>query len=381
MEADETRHERVDREIEQLDDRLWSLAGDVCAGRDEESAAHLLTEPLEEAGFAVANRVAGLAGAITARHGEGRPGVALLLEYDGRPGAGLTAAAGLGAALATRRVTDGEPGSILVAGCPRDGIPALTAAGVFDDVDAALLFRPGAHSWSWAPLAARAEVRITVHGRAEHPPADAVAGLVQVFTAVAALQARLPAGSRAQGIITRGGESTESVPALAQARFGLSAPTTAALAKLLADVTACAEGAAIATGTKADIEHLGPGSSHFRDNPVLSNRFAAHLAARGILTTPPDLGTARGLSGIGDVSLKVPAIHPLVAIADPAHAGNSRGFAAATASPRARAVLHAAAAALGRTAVDLLAHPALVRQAWDCFADRARAERSGQEGS
>lgn len=73
----------------------------------------------------------------------------------------------------------------------------------------------------------------------------------------------------------------------------------------------------------------------------------------------------------------MPTIHPFVAILDPGHAERTPEFAAAAASPRARSVLLAAAAALGRTTVDLLAHPALVSQAWDCFADQARAERTG----
>lgn len=65
-------------------------------------------------------------------------------------------------------------------------------------------------------------------------------------------------------------------------------------------------------------------------------------------------------------------IHPSVALHDPGRAVGSRAFAEATGSPRARTVLLATASALARTASDLLAHPALVRQAWDNFADRAR---------
>ncbi|MEW2503129.1 peptidase dimerization domain-containing protein [Amycolatopsis sp. CA-161197] len=397
MEADETRHERVDEEIERLDERLWSIARALHAGPEPADAEHeavrALTGELAEAGFAVEHGVAGLATAFTARRGETRPCVALLLEYDAVPGLGhasgrnLVAAAGLGAALAARAVTGDDRGSILVVGCPAaepaTGKAALAAAGVFDDVDAALVFHPGTHTWTWAPLTARTDVRVTVHGRAAHPTAeprrgvDAVATLVQTFTAVAALQARLPAGFHVQGIITRGGESTAVVPGLAEARFGLSAPTTAALERLVSDVTACAEGSALATGAKARTDRLGPGCAHFRDNPVLSSHFARHLAARGIHATPPDPGVFPGSSDVGDVSLKVPTIHPFVAILDPGHAEGTPEFAAAAASPRARSVLLASAAALGRTTVDLLAHPALVSQAWDCFADQARAERTG----
>ncbi|WP_326837098.1 peptidase dimerization domain-containing protein [Amycolatopsis rhabdoformis] len=396
MEADETRHERVDQEIERLDERLWSIARALHAAPEPANAEHeavrTLTGELAGAGFTVTRDVAGLPTAFTARHGEGRPCVALLLEYDAVAGLGhasgrnLVAAAGLGAALAARAVAGDERGSILVVGCPAaepaTGKVTLANAGVFDDVDAALVFHPGTHSWTWAPLTARTEVRVIVHGRAAHPTAeprlgvDAVAALVQTFTAVAALQARLPAGTHVQGIITRGGESTDVVPGVAEARFGLSAPTTAALDELVSGVTACAEGSALATVAKAETDRLGPGCAHFRDNPVLSARFTRHLTARGIHATPPDPGVFPGSSDVGDVSLLVPTIHPFVAILDPGHAERTPEFTAAAASPRARAVLLAAAAALGRTTVDLLAHQALVSQAWDLFSDQCRTEQT-----
>ncbi|WP_328611326.1 amidohydrolase [Amycolatopsis sp. NBC_00345] len=395
MEPDEARHERVDQEIERLDERLWSLAGELHAypepAGEEHNAAKRLTAELAAEGFDVRRGVADLPTAFTARYGTGRPCVALLLAYDALPGLGharghnLVAAAGLGAALAARRVLAGDAGSLLVVGCPADET-APVRAGVFDEADAALVFHPGVHSWSWTPLAARAEVRMTFHGRAAGLAApeqgvDALAALVQAFTAVAALRSRLPPGSRAQGIVTRGGESTDVVPDLAEGRFGLHARTTAELDQLVADVTACAEGAALATGAKAGVERL-EGSSHFRDNPVLSRRFSHHLAACGIHTTPPDPGVFAGGSGVEEVSVRVPAIHPLIAILDPGHADRTPEFATAAASPRGRTVLLAAAAALGRTAVDLLAHPALVFQAWSRFTDQAgtdqaRAERAG----
>ncbi|MDT8914925.1 peptidase dimerization domain-containing protein [Amycolatopsis sp. PS_44_ISF1] len=391
MESDEVRHERVDQEIERLDERLRSLAGELHAHPEpagqEHFAADRLTAGLAAEGFDVRRGVADRPTAFTARYGTGRPCVALLLAYDAPPGSGhtrghnLVAAAGFGAALAARRVLAGDSGSLLVAGAPAEE-PALARAGVFDEVDAALVFHPGAHSWSWTPLAARAELRMAFHGRAAglsapEPGVDALAALVQAFTAVAALRARLSPGSRVQGIVTHGGEATDVVPDLAEGRFGLYARTAAELEALVADVTAAAEGAALSTGTKVELERLAD-SSHFRDNPVLSARFSHHLAAHGIHTTPPDPEVFADGSGVGEVSVRVPSIHPQIAILDPRHADRTPEFAAAAVSSRGRAVLLAAAAALARTAVDLLAHPALVFQAWSGFTDQARAERTGR---
>src|SRR5439155_18435182 len=99
-----------------------------------------------------------------------RPAVALLLEYDALPGLGhacghnLIAAAGLGAALAARAVLGDGAGAVWAVGTPAEegggGKVTETEAGVFDDVDAALMFHPGVHDWPWARLTAQTQYRI-----------------------------------------------------------------------------------------------------------------------------------------------------------------------------------------------------------------------------
>ncbi|GLY40628.1 amidohydrolase [Amycolatopsis sp. NBRC 101858] len=392
MEWHEELHERADERIGQLDDRLWAVATALHErpelSYEEHAAAERLTGELAADGFEVETGVAGLSTAFVARAGTGRPCVALLLEYDALPGLGhacghnLIAAAGLGAALAAREVLAGSPGSLLAVGCPAEerggGKVALAEAGVFDDVDAALTIHPGVHSWSWAPLTAQVELKVTFHGRAAHPTGDpeqgvdALSALLQAFGAVSVLRQRLPASSHVQGIITHGGEATNIVPDRAEGRFGLRALTTEALDRLAEDVGACAQGAALATGAKVDVERLGRGFAHFRDNPVLSERFTEHLAACGIHATPPEPGVYPGSSDIGDVSARVPAIHPFVAITAAEYAVHTEEFAAASASPRGRSVMLASAAALARTAIDLRTHPALVSRAWDYFRSQER---------
>ncbi|GAA1031916.1 MULTISPECIES: zinc-binding metallopeptidase family protein [Amycolatopsis] len=349
MESDEDRHDRTDHEIELLAERLWAWSREPA----DDQAPGL--GQLAAAGFEVTG--------ATAVYGSGRPCVALLLPSDRLRefGHNLVAAAVLGAALATASTL--ESGSVVVTDRPADGI------------DAVLTFQPGVHTWAAAPLAARTELRVTVHGNSGPAPedsTDAVASLVQVFTAIAALRARLPAGAAVQGIVTHGGESTDLVPDFAEARFGLRAPDSEALGRVVAEVTAAAEGAAMATGTKANVERFGPIHARFQDNPVLSGHFARHLAACGIHASPSGATAVPGRPEVGDVSVRMPTIHPSVALHDPVRAVGSRAFAEATGSPRARTVLLATASALARTASDLLAHPALIRQAWDNFADRAR---------
>lgn len=377
-------HLTLREEVAARADALWGVALRLHADPEyaftEHRAAALLSGELERAGFTVERGVAGMPTAFTGRSGRGRPTVALLLEYDALPGLGhacghnLIAAAGLGAALALGTVPALSAGSVLAVGTPAEeggGGKALEVeAGVFEDVDAALMFHPGVHSWARAPLTAQVQYRVAFHGRAAHPTGnptegvDALAALVELFNVLSALGRRLPEGSHVQGIVTHGGTATNIVPEYAEGLFGLRAATTGALAELTERLRVCADGVARATGTTAEVERATVRYEHFRDSEVLSERFAAHLARAGIALSPPAPGVYLGSSDIGNVSARVPAIHPFVAITGEDGSDHTPEFAAASASPRAREVLVAAAQALACTAADVLLSEELREEAW-----------------
>ncbi len=385
-------HDRLRAEIAARADMLWEVALGLHADPEcafaEHRAAALLTGELEKAGFAVERGVAGLPTAFTARSGHGRPAVALLLEYDALPGLGhacghhLIAAAGLGAALALDTVLDGSAGCVTAVGTPaeeRGGGKVLEVeAGVFDGVDAALMFHPGVYSWTRAPLTASVQYRVAFHGRAAHPTGnptegvDALLALMELFSVLTALGRRLPEASHIQGIVTDGGTATNIVPEYAEGLFGLRAATTRALGDLTGQLRACAEGVALATGTGAEVERTTVRYEHFRDSGVLSERFAEHLSRAGITLTPPVPGIHLGSSDIGNVSARVPAIHPFVAIMDDG-SDHTPEFAVAGASPRARDTLVAVTGALACTAADVLVSADLRAKA---RAHHRRAERA-----
>ncbi|MFJ4809204.1 amidohydrolase [Streptomyces longwoodensis] len=377
-------HRRVRQEVAGRIDLLWEVASALHADPEcafaEHRAAALLTGELRRAGFDVRQDVPGLPTAFTARAGEGRPTVALLLEYDALPGLGhacghhLIAAAGLGAALAAHAARDGAPGTVLAVGTPAEeggGGKALEAeAGVFDEVDAALMFHPGVHDWVRAPLTAQEQYRVGFHGRAAHPTGnptegiDALAALIELFNVLAGLTHRLPEASHVQGIITHGGTATNIVPEYAEGVFGLRAATTGALDDLAARLRTAAAGVAQATGTTVTVERATVRYEHFRDSEPLSARFAAHLSRAGIDLTPPVPGVYLGSSDIGNVSGLVPAIHPFVAIMDADGSDHTPEFAEAGLSMRARGVLASVTEALACTAVDVLADDPLRTAAW-----------------
>ncbi|MEU3459541.1 amidohydrolase [Streptomyces sp. NPDC006733] len=375
-------------------EQLWAVSlalhDDPELAFQEHHAADLLSGALDEAGFAVTRPVAEMPTAFVARAGSGQgPRVALLLEYDALPGLGhacghnLIAAAGLGAGLALHDALPRIEGTLMVVGTPAEesggGKVAAVRAGLFDGVDAALMFHPGVHDWAWAPLTASARVRIGFHGRAAHPTGnptegiDALAALIELFNTLSVLDRRRPAGSHVQGIVTQGGTATNIVPDYAEGLFGLRGATTAELRRGVEQLDECARGIARATGTTVEVVDAGTGYQHFRDNAVLSERFAGHLARTGITLTEPAPGVYLGSSDIGDVSTRVPALHPFVAIMDSTGSDHTTEFAVAAASPRARTVMLAAAEALACTAADVLHDGTLRDGAWELWRQKADA--------
>ncbi|MEV6057419.1 hypothetical protein [Streptomyces sp. NPDC052107] len=81
-----------------------------------------------------------------------------------------------------------------------------------------------------------------------------------------------------------------------------------------------------------------------------------------------------GSSDIGNVSTKVPAIHPVAAILDSGALDHTPEFAAAAAGPRGRHTM-LAAEALACTAADVLLGPGLADSAWSDLPRKAAAGR------
>ncbi|MFD0146531.1 MULTISPECIES: amidohydrolase [unclassified Streptomyces] len=397
----ESLHARVRQEVAARSDRLWdvslALHREPETAYEEHRAAGLLAGELEREGFEVERGVAGLPTAFTARTGSADgtrdgPCAALLMEYDALPllghacGHNLIASAGLGAALAVRAAFGGEvEGTLLAVGTPAEerggGKVAQVAAGLFEGVDAALMFHPGVHDWAWAPLTASAQVRVGFHGRAAHPTGsptegiDALGALIQLFNTLGVLSRRLPPGSHVHGIVTDGGRATNIVPDYAEGLFGLRGGTTSALEELVEELRSCAQGVALATRTRVEVSDVGGRYEHFRDNEVLSGLFAGHLDRAGIRLSEPAPGVYLGSSDFGNVSTRVPGIHPWIAVLGADGSAHTPEFAEAAAGPRARKVMLAAAEALACTAVDVLLRPDVRGRAWASL--RAKAA-SGQ---
>lgn len=345
---------------------------------EETRATALLAEELERSGFAVETGVADLPTAIRAEHPESGPGptVAILGEYDALPqighacGHNLIAAAGLGAALAVGSVKADLPGTLLFFGTPGEegggGKVLMVEAGLFDGVDAAMMFHPSSRTVVDRGSLAITEVEIEFTGVAAHASGspekgvNALDAVIQTFNSLNALRQHIKDGARIHGIITDGGAKPNIVPEHAAACFYVRAAQNAYRDQLLEKLRHCAEGAALATGATLSFRTVGHAYQAMRPNQALGAAFVENLEALGEPLNPPPPDEGLGSTDMGDVSQVVPAIHAYIQICGDEVAGHSREFAAASISERGQSVMLTAAKALAMTAIDVLTNPDLV---------------------
>jgi amidohydrolase len=354
---------------------------------EEHYAAEQLTSRLATAGFEVDKGVGELPTAFTATHrggGEG-PVIAVLLEYDALPGIGhgcghnLIAAGGLTAALAAAAVRPDHRGTLKVIGTPGEegggGKILLLDRGVFDGVDAAVMFHPADRSLRARHALAASHLRLTFHGIAAHAAKapwegrSATAGAQLFLTAIDSLRQFIPPTARVHGIITHGGDAPNVVPDRAELDLYVRESTSAALDALLERVHAAASGAALATGTTVETVETAPRYTERNNNMVMADRLAAYTAGLGLHLEPPSPANPAGSSDIGNLSVKLPVIHPYVQICPRGTPGHSTQMRAAARSQKAHAKVEKVATGLVALLLDLLDDPGFLAAARAEFAE------------
>jgi len=347
---------------------------------EERFAAGTLADYVERAGAKVTRGAGGLETAFVSEIGSGRPVVALCAEYDALPGVGhacghnVMGTGAVGAFLAVRDALDGLAGTLRLIGCPAEergnGKVVLIDAGVFKDVDAALMYHAGDHDELDPLMLALSHVEIEMIGKAAHAAGEphsgvnALDGLLLGFSAVSALRLVIRSDSRVHGIITDGGQAPNIIPEHTAARLMVRSPDNAYLAELRQRVEACFQGAATATGCelRATWRETTEGVT---TNAVLADAFAANAKALGRTMGPRRAAAPLGSTDMGNVSTVVPSIHPILAITDQPTPGHSHAFASAAATPQALAAMRFGAKALAHTALDVLADPGIAKRAWE----------------
>jgi amidohydrolase len=383
---------RVAEAVDRLADELERLSHLIHAnpelGFKEEKAAAWLTELLEKAGAQVERGVGGLPTAFRATIPGAGPGptIAILAEYDALPNIGhacghnviATAGTGAGAALAAALRQLPFAGQVQVIGTPAEeggaGKVKLMEAGVFKDVDAAMMIHGRCGTQVWRPSLGIVKVTCEFFGKAAHASSwpwrgiNALNAMIQLFVSIDTMRQQLRPEARVHGIITKGGDQANIIPEYTAAEFYLRAPTRDSCQELLRRFAACAEGAARATGCTAKVTPDPTIHDPLKPNFTMAALFEKNLRRIDWPIDPDDGEAGYGSTDCGNVSQALPTIHPYIRISPDGVPGHSREFAEWAKSPLARKGMLAAAKALAMTALDLLADPSELERAKDEFA-------------
>ena len=370
---------RIEARVSTLGPELVALSHQVHAAAElgfaEKTSVAAVAELLSAHGYEAEVGGYGLPTALRAAAGTDGPKVGVFAEYDALPDIGhgcghnIICATAVGAFLGVAGSIAELGGSVVLYGTPAEengsGKEIMARAGAFDDLDAVVMLHPAAGE-TVADVTALGlrSVEVTYHGVAAHASAspeqgrNALDAVVLAYQGIAALRQHIDSRERVHGIIIEGGQAANVVPMRARARFLLRSPDEQALALLSGRVHKILEGAALITetGLEATWDQVPP-CLPVRSNATLAARFGEHYAGLGHLVVGH--GEMLGSTDLGNVSLRVPSIHPKVGVAPAGVALHTAEFASHAAAAQADVAVVDGAVALALTASDFLADPEL----------------------
>jgi amidohydrolase len=275
------------------------------------------------------------------------------------------------------------PGRVRYLGTPAEesgnGKELMARQGAFDGLDAAMMVHPAGVNLLTMPSLAVNEVRVTYTGKSAHASAMPQAGLnaldalVTAYQSIAQLRQHIAANERIHGIFNEAGLAPNIVPDRAVGTFYVRAADGMALSALKQRVKNCFEAGALAAGCEVQIDWALGDYLEIKDSWEIAARYQANAESLGRSFFPLDkmpLGSG-GSTDMGNVSHRVPSIHPMIACA-PAHVViHNPEFATYAGSPSGDAAVIDGAKALAMTAIDVLGDQALRQKAHEDFAQTA----------
>ncbi|HVC44948.1 MAG TPA: peptidase dimerization domain-containing protein, partial [Candidatus Binataceae bacterium] len=259
--------------------------------------------------------------------------------------------------------------------CNGGGKILMLEGGAFDGIHAAMMVHPAPIDMAAPTMIAAAMFDVHYTGKEAHASAfpelgiNAADALTVAQTSIGLLRQHIRDSDRIHGIVTKGGEAANIVPAHTVARYMVRAQTLGLLDDLLPRVHRCFEAGAIATGCKYEIAGGDKPYAEMRHDRAIASLYRRNAIALGRSFVDPDPaqphrgGAPRamgaGSTDMGNVSLKLPAIHPLIGINSIPAVNHQPEFTAHCATPDADHAIADGAIAMAWTAIDIAGDEAL----------------------
>ena len=381
----------IDLAVENVAETLLQVShaihGEPELAFEEYFACELLSSTLRDNDLDVETGVYSLETAFetTINSEQDGPTVAVLAEYDALPqighacGHNIIATTALGATLALNAVAQSLPGRVKLLGTPAEerggGKELMARAGAFQGIDAALMIHPAGVNLATMPSICVAEVEVVYHGKSSHASAmphkgiNALDGLLLAYQAISNLRQHIRSTERIHGIVQEGGAAPNIVPDRTVGQFYVRAANEIELAALKPRVQACFEAGATGSGCTLEVNWAGVDYLDINTNWPLAKRFRHHAEQLGreFIDDDQALKFGAGSTDMGNVSYRLPSIHPMLAVAPPDVVIHHPDFAGWARSEKGDSAVIDGAKALARTAAEYLLSPELQRRSRDAF--------------
>ena len=275
-------------EFIEISDKVWEYAE---LGLVEEKSSKLIAAKLEENGFNVELGVAGMPTAIHAQWGKGKPVIGFQGEYDALPGISnktvphkepliqdgpghgcghnVHGASALAAVISVRHTLEKEglPGTVRFFGTPAEenygGKVFMVREGVYEGIDVCLSHHPSSlNTASLSSSNAVNGVKFHYHGKTSHAAGNpeqgrsALDAIELMNIGVNFLREHVIPDARIHYVIEVGGGQPNVVPDYARSWYYIRAPQRDSLDPIYERILKIAEGAALMTDTKLEVEFI-----------------------------------------------------------------------------------------------------------------------------
>ncbi len=325
--------EAINREAPALFELSRSIHAHPELAFDEHRAVQAIARFVRDRGVVVESPAYGLATAFNAHAGSGDRIVAICAEYDALPGIGhacghnIIAAAAVGAFLGLKAVGPSLGLTVRLLGTPGEeagdgaGKVRMLEEGAFEGVSAAMMIHPAPFDVLKPRMIAAAQFDVEYIGKESHAAfypelgVNAADALSIAQVSLAFLRQSLLPTDRLHGIVTDGGQAPNIIPPRATGRFMVRADDNERLAVLLERVRACFEAGATATGAELRISGGSRPYVQVQHDDRLAEFFRLNSARLGRdFSSDASQNRPSGSTDMGNVSVRVPSIHPFLGI-------------------------------------------------------------------
>ncbi|KXJ10851.1 Peptidase M20 domain-containing protein 2 [Exaiptasia diaphana] len=319
--------------------------------------------------------------------GEQGPCIGVISEYDALPEVGhacghnLIAESGVAAGIgikAALEASDNSLGKVVVLGTPAEEVDCgkiiMINNECFKDIDFCMMVHPTPVDSTMPSVLAICTLTATFKGESSHAAAfpwegvNALDAAVAAYSSISMLRQQMKPTWRVHGVFTEGGVKPNIIPDRATLVYDVRAPTEAERSLLVKKVCSCFESAAVATGCTVDLQSSKYQCSNLASNPTMAQVYQTNAENLGVKFPPLNEQKEKvlGSTDMGNVSHKVPSIHPLYSIGSQA-VNHSYAFTAAVGTDIAHQKTLLASKALAMTAIDLYCSEELRKQVKDEF--------------